>query len=282
MTQTLKFTKMHGCGNDFIILNGFIEQLPSDMGKLAERLCDRHFSIGADGILALYPAEGYDFEMRIFQPDGSEAEMCGNGIRCAAVFARLEGIVSKNELHVKTLAGLICPTILASETANEKMVQVDMGEPRLAGAEIPCTVDAETVLDQPIQAADGDFRFSAVSMGNPHAVIFIDYKPQTFPVTKYGPLLETHATFPAKANIEFAQVVDRQNINVRVWERGCGETLACGTGACATAVAAILTKRADSSVNIHLPGGTLHICWQGESVQMTGAAEVAYSGEVTI
>jgi diaminopimelate epimerase len=281
MTKTLKFTKMHGCGNDFIMLNGFAEELPSDMGKLAKRLCDRHFSIGADGILALYPAEGYDFEMRIFQPDGSEAEMCGNGIRCAAVFAQQEGIVSTNALRVKTLAGLICPTILADESPT-KMVQVDMGMPRLAGAEIPCTVDAKTVLEQPIQAGGKDFRFSAVSMGNPHAVIFIDAPPQDFPVTQYGPLLETHACFPAKANIEFAQVIDRQNINVRVWERGCGETLACGTGACATAVAAILTERADSGVNIHLPGGTLHICWQGESVQMTGAAEATYSGEVTI
>lgn len=278
---TINFCKMHGCGNDFIMLNGFCQNLPQDMGQLAIRLCDRHFGIGADGILALYPTAAADFEMRLFQPDGSEAEMCGNGIRCAALFAKEQGIVSHNDLTVQTLAGLIKPTI----QPDGKLVRVDMGQPRLAPAEIPCLIEnnAAPLLDQPLDILGREFKFCAVSMGNPHAVIFLESAPQNLALEKYGPLLEHNAIFPARANIEFAQVVDEHNIKVRVWERGVGETLACGTGACATAVAALLTDRAQSPVNIKLPGGTLQIEWQKAlPVYMTGPAQAVYYGELKL
>lgn len=278
---TLKFSKMHGCGNDFIMLNGFSQNLPTDMGQLAIQLCDRHFGIGADGILALYPTAAADFEMRLFQPDGSEAEMCGNGIRCAALFARQQGIVSHNDLTVQTLAGLIKPSINPADG----QVRVDMGLPRLTPAEIPCLIENNNapLLNQPLEVLGREFKFCAVSMGNPHAIIFLDSAPQNLAVEKYGPLLEHNAIFPARANIEFAQVLDEHNIEVRVWERGVGETLACGTGACATVVAALLTDRAQSPVNIKLPGGTLQIEWHnGQSVYMTGPAQEVYQGEFSL
>ncbi len=286
----LNFVKMHGCGNDFVVVDGFAEPLPEGMAEVAMRLCDRHFGIGADGVLALYPACGYDFEMRIFQPDGSEAEMCGNGIRCAAFYALRQGIVKGRDLRVKTKAGLIRP--LVNEDMTE--VRVDMGVPRLAAAEIPCrlngsvcagaeTVVGEAVIEQGLAVAGREFAVTAVSMGNPHAVIFIDEPVESYPVREYGPLIENDAAFPARANVEFAEVIDGGHIRVRVWERGCGETLACGTGSCATGVAAILTGRVKDEVDIMLPGGTLHISWRpGESVFMTGAAKVVFAGEVEI
>lgn len=275
----VQFVKMHGCGNDFIMMEGFSAALPQDMAALAVRLCDRHFGIGADGILALYPAEGYDFEMRIFQPDGSEAEMCGNGIRCAAIYALMCGITDKRELAVKTGAGLIRPTV----SEDMRQVRVDMGAPRLAAGQIPCRLGGDTVLEQPLAVAGQEFRISAVSMGNPHAVIFIDRAVADYPVTEYGPQIETDAVFPARTNVEFAEVLDERHIRVRVWERGVGETLACGTGACAAGVAAMLTGRAADEVDIILPGGTLHISWQpGQSVFMAGAAECVFRGEVEL
>lgn len=282
MCATLKFCKMHGCGNDFILVNGFAESLPADRGQLAERLCDRHFGIGADGLITLEPEAGYDFRMHIYQPDGSEAEMCGNGVRCAALFANWQGICQAAELNIATLAGLIRPTILAAgETSG--LVRVDMGEPRLAARAIPCTLPGETVLEQPVEVSGREFLLSAVSMGNPHAVIFLETPPEQFAVTTYGPLLERHEIFPAKTNVEFAQVLDAHTIKMRVWERGVGETLACGTGACACAVAAILTKRAEAPVAIKLAGGELKIDWQpGGPVFMTGPAEVSFYGEAAL
>lgn len=279
---TYQFTKMHGCGNDFIMLNGFTQALPDNMGALAERLCDRHFGIGADGVIALYPAEGYDYQMRLFQPDGSEAEMCGNGTRCAALFARREGIATGSDLKMLTLAGTILPTVLDCDEQSG-IVRVDMGAPRLTAAAIPCLRGADTVLNQSVEVSGREFTFSAVSMGNPHAVIFLDVDPEGFPIATYGPLLEKHEIFPAKANIEFAKVTDPHTIKMRVWERGVGQTLACGTGACATAVAAILTGRATAPVTVQLAGGELTIDWQeGDSVFMTGPAAISFSGEFTL
>ncbi len=276
---TLRFRKMHGCGNDFVMVDAFGGALPEDMPAVAVRLCDRNFGIGADGVIALYPAEGYDFEMRLFQPDGSEAEMCGNGIRCAALYARMSGITDKSELAVKTGAGLIRPTV----SQDMRLVRVDMGAPRLAAAQIPCTLGGEPVLERPLEVAGREFRVSMVSMGNPHCVIFVDAPAAEQLVGKYGPLLETNAAFPAKTNVEFAEVLDERHIRVRVWERGVGETLACGTGACATGVAAILTGRAANEVTIMLPGGDLQISWQpGGSVFMSGPAVCVFSGEVEL
>lgn len=280
--MNLKFTKMHGCGNDFIMLNGFNQDLPENMGELAEKLCDRHFGIGADGVIALLPAEGFDYQMRLFQPDGSEAEMCGNGTRCAALFARSEGIATRDDLQMLTLAGTIKPYVLSADDAFAT-VRVDMGKPRLAAKEIPCLLGQDTVINQRVEISGREFTFSAVSMGNPHAVIFLDTDPESFPIGTYGPLLEKHEIFPAKANIEFAQVIDEHTIKMRVWERGVGQTLACGTGACATAVAAILTERATAPVTVKLAGGELKIDWQqGESVFMTGPAALSFCGELII
>lgn len=291
MTQNigrrLDFCKMHGCGNDFIMLNGFSQGLPENMNRLAVMLCNRHFGIGADGIIVLCPAAGYDFQMRLFQPDGSEAEMCGNGIRCAALFAQAEGICQGPTMRVLTLAGEIRPQILASEASEPGfgMVRVNMGRPRLLGAEVPCTLGQGQVLDEPVEVDGREFRLSAISMGNPHGVIFLDTAPESFPVGHFGPLLEHHPAFPARANIEFAQVIDPHTIKMRVWERGVGETLACGTGACACAVAAILTKRAESEVKICLSEGVLRIAWAGQPedpVYMTGPAEVSFGGSVNL
>ncbi len=283
----LQFSKMQGCGNDFILLNAFTQKLPTDaaiMGRLAEQLCDRRFGIGADGILALYPSRQADFQMRLFQPDGSEAEMCGNGIRCAALFAYNQGIISRKECTVETLAGLIRPSI----SQDGCQVQVNMGQPRLAPAEIPCLCQpapgCPAIIDQPVEiivsSMSREFKFCAVSMGNPHAVIFVDAPPQNLAVEQFGPLLEHNAIFPARANIEFAHVLDPHNIQARVWERSVGETLACGTGACAIAVAAILSGRGRTPINIHLPGGNLQIDWAGSAspVYMTGPAQEVYHG----
>ncbi len=274
----MKFTKMHGAGNDFIMVNGF-EQAPADWNQLAARLCDRRFAVGADGLILLLPSETADFEMRIFNSDGSEAEMCGNGIRCAAIFAQRRGITDHNSMTVQTKAGLIRPEVLP-DTADTAQVRVNMGKPRLAGAEIPCTLKGERILEQPIIVDGKEYHFSAVSMGNPHCVVFLDSPAAKFPVREVGPSFESHPYFPAKTNTEFAEVLDEHQINMRVFERGCGETLACGTGACATAVAAILTGRCRDWLDIHLLGGTLRIEYQeGGSVFMTGPVAVAYEGE---
>lgn len=283
----LQFSKMQGCGNDFIMLNAFTQKLPTDakiMGKLAEQLCDRRFGIGADGILALYPSRQADFQMRLFQPDGSEAEMCGNGIRCAALFALSQGIINRQDCTVETLAGLMRPSI----SQDGCQVRVNMGQPRLNAAEIPCLCQppqgSSALIDQPLEIIvnnmSREFKFCAVSMGNPHAVIFVDAPPQNLAVEQFGPLLEHNAVFPARANIEFAQILDPHNIQARVWERSVGETLACGTGACAIAVAAILSGRGLSPINIQLPGGNLQIDWAGGAnpVYMTGPAQEVYSG----
>lgn len=287
---SLKFCKMQGCGNDFILLNGFSQKLPTEgalMGLLAQQICHRRFGVGADGVLALYPASqpDCDFEMRLFQPDRSEAEMCGNGIRCAAVFAIEQGIVptDKRDLAVQTLAGRILPSV----SPDLQQVRVNMGLPRLAPSAIPCNLPAgpdDRLLDQPLEVNGREFKFCAVSMGNPHAVIFMNSPVQTAEVEQFGPLLETHNCFPARANIEFVQMQDEHNLAAQIWERGVGPTLACGTGACACAVAAVLTGRGQSPLNIHLPGGALQIDWAGEGqpVYMTGPAQVVYNGQIEL
>ncbi len=276
----MRFVKMHGCGNDFVMFNGFQEAPIEKPGVLAAAVCRRGFGIGADGLILCLPAKNGDFEMRIFNVDGSEAEMCGNGIRCAAIFAQQQGITDKNELEVVTKAGIIRPKIIKN-TPKEKLVRVDMGKPHLKGVEIPCTLKGDRLLEQPIEVGEEDYLFSAVSMGNPHCVIFIDGKVAKFPVTTVGPKIEAHPYFPAKTNVEFVEVMDDHNVKMRVWERGCGETLACGTGACATAVAAILSGRCQDYVYVELNGGTLEIEYQeGGRVYMTGPVEKVFSGEI--
>lgn len=275
----MKFTKMHGAGNDFIMINGF-QDVPQDLNGLAAKLCHRNFSIGADGLIILLPSDEGDFEMQIYNSDGSEAEMCGNGIRCAAIFAQDMGIVEKNKMEVVTKAGIIRPEVIEN-SENRKQVLVDMGAPVLKGEDIPCVIKDEPVLEQPIEVAEKDFLFSAVSMGNPHCVVFIDKPVADFPVNQLGPYFEKHSYFPAKTNTEFVEVIDEHHVNMRVFERGCGETMACGTGACATAVAAVLTGRCKDWLDVSLLGGTLRIQYvEGGHVFMAGPVEIAFKGEV--
>ena len=276
--KNMKFTKMHGAGNDFVMVNGFKEH-PKDLNGLALKLCHRNFAVGADGLIILLPHDDGDFEMQIYNSDGTEAEMCGNGIRCAAIFAQNEGITDKDEMQVITKAGIIRPKVIKN-TAEEMLVKVDMGMPRLSGEEIPCVIKGERVLEQPIEVKEKDYMFSAVSMGNPHCVVFIDEPVADFPVNTIGPDFEKHEYFPAKTNTEFVEVIDEHHVNMRVYERGCGETMACGTGSCATAVAAILTGRCRDWVDVKLLGGTLRIEYaEGGHVFMTGPVAVAFYGE---
>lgn len=276
----MNFTKMHGLGNDFIVIAGELE-LPSVASALALRLCDRHFGIGADGLVYILPSERADYRMRIINSDGTEAEQCGNAIRCAAKYIYDHGLVSADR------TSLVIETIGAGPQAVEltvrdnvvAAVRVDMGEPVLAGAQVPVLVDAEPVLEHPIEAGGRAFQFTAVSMGNPHCVIFTEDAVH-FDLAAWGPKLETHPLFPRRVNVEFATVRDRGYADMRVWERGAGPTLACGTGACATLVAGVISGRMDRSAIVSLAGGELHIEWseQNNRVYMTGPAETVFKG----
>ena len=284
----MKFTKMQGAGNDFIMVNGFVEALPQNLAALACSVCHRNFGVGGDGLIILMPAENdeADYRMRIFNSDGSEAEMCGNGIRCAAIFARENNICRKQEQRVITGAGIIVPAICEApdkERAQEgSWVRVDMGYPRLKGSEVPVKVDADMVLEHPIEVLGKRLKFNAVSMGNPHAVIFVDELSDDL-VHTIGAIIEKDSLFPAKTNVEFVQVIDKEHLKMRVWERGCGETLACGTGSCATGVAGVLTGRTANKVAIELLGGTLFIEYEkGGKVYMTGPAKVVFNGDYLI
>jgi diaminopimelate epimerase len=291
----MRFTKMHGLGNDFILMN-CIEQAcpPADerFRELSKRLCNRRFGIGADQILLLYPSDIADFKMKILNADGGEVEMCGNGIRCVAKYIWDRNLSNKNILNIETLAGIIKP-----ERAGD-MVRVDMGEPVFEPAKIPVIPPNPPlekggmggfgkkghggIIDYPLQIADREFRITCISMGNPHAVIVID-DVSSFPVTHYGPMIESHPFFPGKTNVEFIQALSREEIKMRVWERGSGETMACGTGASAAAVAANIKDLADRNVTVHLLGGDLSIEWASNNhVYMTGPATEVFEGIIEL
>ncbi len=276
--MNLPFVKMHGIGNDFIVIDcrdAAISQQLSAISELSKRLCDRRFGIGADQILLLHDSATADFRMSIFNADGSEVEMCGNGIRCFAKYIWDRDLSSKQVLDVETPAGIIRP-----EKAGT-MVRVDMGIPVTEGRNIPVNLDG-IVKDHPLKVDDREFRITCVSMGNPHAVIQVD-DVDTFDVKRYGPQIETNNLFPKKTNVEFIQVIDRQTIRMRVWERGSGETLACGTGASAVAVAADMKGIADKKVTIKLRGGDLVIeLHENGHVYMTGPAEEVFSGTINL
>jgi diaminopimelate epimerase len=274
----LSFTKMHGLGNDFIVIDcrdkAFSSRLP-DLSGLSRRLCDRRFGIGADQMLLLYPSGAADFRMAIFNADGSEVEMCGNGIRCFARYIWNREISRKEALEVETPAGIIRP-----EKAGD-MVRVDMGAPQLEGSSIPVGIDG-MIMDYPLVIDDMKFEMTCVSMGNPHAVIVVE-DVEHFDVAKYGPLIENHRLFPKRTNVEFIQVFDPCTIRMRVWERGAGETMACGTGASAVAVAANLKGMADKKVWVKLPGGELFIeLHDNGHVYMTGPAEEVFEGQINL
>ncbi|MBI5847501.1 MAG: diaminopimelate epimerase [Nitrospirae bacterium] len=276
--MNLPFVKMHGIGNDFVVIDcrdkAVSDQL-SDISDISRRLCDRRFGIGADQILLLQDSITADFRMSIYNADGSEVEMCGNGIRCFAKYIWDRHLSSKQVLEIETPSGIIRP-----EKAGD-MVRVDMGRPELEGRKIPVNLDG-IVKDYPLEVDDREFAITCVSMGNPHAVIVVD-DADTFDVKRYGPQIETHALFPRKTNVEFIQVIDRQTIKMRVWERGSGETLACGTGASAVAVAANMKEIIDKKVTIKLPGGDLVIeLHENGHVYMTGPAEEVFTGTINL
>jgi diaminopimelate epimerase len=270
----IPFTKMHGLGNDFIVID-CRRQGPGDLPALSRKLCDRRFGIGADQLLLLYDSEVSDFRMRIFNADGGEVEMCGNGIRCLAKYLWDRGISHSNVLSVETLAGIIRP-----ERTGD-LITVDMGEPVLEGRLIPVDRDG-VIIDMPVEAGGRRFEFTCVSMGNPHAVTFVD-DLDGVDVKRYGPLVETHALFPRRTNVEFIQVIDPGHIRMRVWERGSGETMACGTGASAAAVAAHMKGLAGKKVKVALLGGELMIEWKDDNhVYMTGPAVEVFEGRVNL
>ncbi len=274
------FSKMHGLGNDFIVVYGE-KDLPAGVGDLAVRLCNRYFGIGADGLVYILPSEKADFRMRIINSDGSEAEQCGNAIRCVAKYVYDKGLTNKTELTVETLGAGVQTLVLEVSGGKMQRATVDMGAPILSGLDVPTTIDANPVLGQKVEVDGREFAFTAVSMGNPHCVIYVD-DAAGFEVTKWGPKLETHPLFPRKINVEFATVHSRHHVDMRVWERGAGPTLACGTGACATLVSSVLNGLTDRKATISLAGGDLQIEWKESDnrVYMTGPAALVYEGSV--
>jgi diaminopimelate epimerase len=279
----IEFTKYQGLGNDFILIDNRHQATPRITPAQAIQLCDRHFGIGADGVIFVLPGEqGADYTMRIFNSDGSEPEMCGNGIRCMGRFiAELEGQGNQSIIYkIHTLAGSIVPEILA-----DGQVRVDMGEPRLAAPEIPTTLPEQggQVVNQTLRVLDQDYRATCVSMGNPHGMIYVE-DVAAFPLAELGPKFEHHPAFPQRTNTEFVEVVRPDYVKMRVWERGAGITLACGTGACATVVAGVLTGQNDRVCTVELPGGPLQIEWSAANnhVYMTGPATVSFRGSVDL
>lgn len=280
----LTFTKMHGLGNDFILIDCIKQPAAANLpfGDLSKKLCHRRFGIGADQILLLYPSDRADFMMKIFNADGGEVEMCGNGIRCLAKYIWDRGLSKKDILEIETLAGIIRP-----ERAGD-MVRVDMGEPIFEPEKIPVNISQKSkgkdnrAIDYPLQIKDREFKITCISMGNPHAVIFLNEDISNFPVSIYGYEIENHHLFPKRTNVEFVNVKSRSELSMRVWERGSGETLACGTGASATGVAAMIKGLTDRKVTIHLAGGDLVIEWDNANnhVYMTGPAAEVFEGRI--
>ncbi|MCC8128899.1 MAG: diaminopimelate epimerase [Clostridiales bacterium] len=273
----MKFTKMHGCGNDYIYVDCTREPI-DDPGAFALRYSDRHTGIGSDGLITINPSEIADFRMGMYNSDGSEGAMCGNGIRCVAKFVYDKGLTDKTHLVIETKAGLKYLD-LTVENGKVSSVRVDMGAPVLAAADIPIVGLGDIVIGQPVNVAGQDWVMTGVSMGNPHAVVWCD-DVDGLDIDRVGPQFENHPMFPDRVNTEFVRVIDRQNVRMRVWERGAGETMACGTGACATAVACVRNGLTDDRVTVHLRGGDLEIEVTEDSVFMTGPAVTVFEGEV--
>lgn len=274
----MKFTKMHGCGNDYIYINGFEETIhnPSELSK---RMSNRNFGVGSDGLVLILPSKSADFRMRMFNSDGSEAEMCGNAIRCVGKFVFDKKLTDKSVITVETLAG---KKVLDMTIENDKVsyVKVDMGEPILEAEKIPVKSDLKPVINEKLNILNKEYLFTCVSMGNPHAITFVNNTDE-IPLEEVGPLVETDNIFPKKTNVEFVQVVSKDVLKMRVWERGAGETLACGTGACASLVAAVLNGFSNRKATLKLLGGDLIIEWDEETnkIYMSGPAETVFEGE---
>lgn len=274
----MKFTKMQGLGNDYVYVNGFEEKIENP-SKLAVKVSDRHFGIGSDGLILINPSKAADFEMEMYNADGSRGEMCGNGIRCVAKYVYDYGLTDKTQISIETLGG-IKYLELTVEEGKVVQVQVDMGKPELRPGKIPVIAEGDTVIDAPIEVEGKIYKMTGVSMGNPHIVIYMD-DIDNLEIEKIGPKFENHKRFPNRINTEFVEVLDRNTVKMRVWERGSGETLACGTGACAVAVSCILNGLTEDEVTVRLLGGDLFIKWDREknTVYMTGPAETVFDGE---
>lgn len=278
----MKFTKMHGAGNDYVYVNCFSERVdnPADV---AIKVSDRNFGIGSDGLILIMPSDKADVRMRMFNSDGSESEMCGNGIRCVAKYAYDHGIVGKKEISAETGAGILTLQLFTNEANKVEKVRVNMGRPRLTRGEIPMTGEAGAkVVSEPLNILHTTFHITCASMGNPHCVIFVD-DVENFQVEKYGPLIENHEIFPRRTNVEFVQIISRTEVRQRTWERGAGETLACGTGASAVCVAGALNGLTEKKILNHLSGGDLELEWAEDGfLYMTGPAVEVFSGEIEI
>ncbi len=276
--KLMKFTKMHGCGNDYVYVNLFEEKIDNP-AELSIAVSDRHFGIGSDGLITIGPSDVADFRMRIYNADGSEAEMCGNGIRCVAKYVYDHKLTDKTEISVESGAGIKYLTLFV-ENGKAAQVKVDMGEPVLSPDKIPVIAEGDRVVDAPIEVAGKTWNMTCVSMGNPHAVVFVD-DVMNFDIEKYGPHFENHERFPKRTNTEFVEVLSRNEANMRVWERGSAETWACGTGTCACVMACILNGYTDNKVLVHLRGGDLTIEYDDKTnhIFMTGPATEVFAGE---
>lgn len=278
----VKFTKMHGCGNDYIYVNCFTEKI-EEPSVIAKKVSDRHFGIGSDGLILICPSETADFKMRMFNADGSEGKMCGNGIRCVAKYVYDNGMTDKEVITVETLSGIKTLQLAVSQ-GRVQAVTVDMGSPVLTPSQIPVKCEGDRMINQPVSIGGKEYYITCVSMGNPHAVVFTEEEVTALNLEKIGPLFENHEIFPDRVNTEFIHVIDEKTIDMRVWERGSGETLACGTGACASVVACVLNHKTEDEVLVHLLGGDLEVRYDREknTVLLTGPAEFICTGEIAI
>ena len=278
----MRFTKMQGCGNDYIYINCFAEKVENPE-KLAIAMSERHFGVGSDGLVLIMPSEAADFRMRMFNLDGSEGKMCGNASRCVGKYVYERGLTEKTTVALETLGGIKILQLHVKDGIVES-VTVDMGEPVLEAAEIPVLSDKHPVIGETVEILDRKFDFTCVSMGNPHAVVFTEEEVTALNLEKTGPLFENHEIFPDRVNTEFIHVIDEKTIDMRVWERGSGETLACGTGACASVVACVLNHKTEDEVLVHLLGGDLEVRYDREknTVLLTGPAEFICTGEIAI
>lgn len=277
----IEFTKMHGCGNDYVYINGFTQKLEQEeKPDFVRRVSDRHFGIGSDGVIFINPSSKADFEMEMYNADGSRSEMCGNGIRCVAKYVHDRGLTDREQFSIIS-GGKVKYMDLTVQNGETKAVRVDMGEPELVAANVPVIADTERAVDAPITVCGREYRMTCVSMGNPHAVVFMD-DVAGLKIEALGPHFENHERFPRRTNTEFVQVLDAGHVRMRVWERGTGETLACGTGCCATAVACVLNALTDRKIVVQVLGGELTIEWDEKSnhVFMTGPAAFVFDGEI--
>lgn len=274
----MKFTKMHGCGNDYVYVNGFTEKV-ADKPKAVVALSDRHFGIGSDGVIFINPSQQADFEMEMYNADGTRAEMCGNGIRCVGKYVYDHGMTDKTSITVESF-GKVKYLDLTVENGKVVKVKVNMGKPELTAKDVPVVSVHEQVIDEEIIVKEKSYRMTCVSMGNPHAVVFMD-DVEHLAIEEIGPYFENHERFPNRTNTEFVQVIDDSHVKMRVWERGTGETLACGTGCCATAVACVLNRLTGAHVTVQVLGGEIEIYWNQKEnlVYMTGPAVTVFEGE---